>query len=216
MKHVVYLLIVLITWSHDTKAQVFSRKISKDQEVAPKAILVQLPTHQRKINALSKSQRDAKRLKAIQEDRDSIIAKIVADFTDNFNFCPVYYFADTNSNLVKEKKWNDVILNSSLQPLQNFVPTDEYTVLIYSRDVAFNGDEDDVPVVNNSSKRRWIAFDENLVPLKTPLPTGSNSTRLVKPKNAERYTYISKIFDIYYRPAAGNYNMKLHTFYGHK
>ncbi len=35
------------------------------------------------------------------------------DFTDNFTFCPVYYFIDTNINLVKNRKFEDCLFDAT-------------------------------------------------------------------------------------------------------
>ena len=81
----------------------------------PKALLVQIFTHRRLKEYYTNTQQ-TKRLQTFAEDIERYKAAMVADFNDNFKFCPVYYFYDTCAEKVKQGQFDGVLLDGNLKP----------------------------------------------------------------------------------------------------
>ena len=84
----------------------------------PRAILVQLSSEQNRINALTKARR-IKELLTIKADAANIITKTIADFDAHLNFCPVYYYIDTNIDLIKNRQFSGVLFTVDGKPATN-------------------------------------------------------------------------------------------------
>lgn len=201
-------------------AQIIARKHAKPGEKAPKALLVQLNTNQRKVDYFSKT-KNKKSLKQVYIDTDSVMSKMIQDFTDNFSYCPVYYYIDTNAELVKQQKFTGILLDKNLHPVQNppLSPADEYFIALYGMPSLPNRQSNEGDVYNtdytNARDRRLVVMDKNMNVLQKPLPNGSNNVfggRMKEP--ASTYKYASPKFDLYYRPVAKHYSAKLRDFYG--
>ncbi len=78
-----------------------------------KAILVKLPTYAKRM-AYYKDQHNIEKMLQLQRDVDSIDKYIIADFTENFTYGPVYYFYDTSFEQVKERQLDGALLNTDL------------------------------------------------------------------------------------------------------
>ena len=86
----------------------------------PKAILVQLRSEKKKINYFEKAG-NHKEAAQVREDVQGVNNAMISDFTDNFKFCPFYFFVDTNIELIKAKKFDGVLLNSDMKPASDLV-----------------------------------------------------------------------------------------------
>lgn len=78
----------------------------------PKAILVQLKTEQRKINALESNDND-QRKEQIKNDIARVQQVMINDFRDNFSYCPVYYFYDSDLEKVKAHNLQGVLMDET-------------------------------------------------------------------------------------------------------
>lgn len=217
----VRLLVFVLLISSEAQAQLFSRNHAKKNEPAPKAILVQLPTYQRRTEALEKTNNTA-RLEQLKKDRDSFTARIIMDFDDNFNYCPVYFFYDKDLDKIINNNLDGILFNNRLEPVKNPVisATDtNFFIVMFGRPVITSEYENGVQVMSAnqsaSDKQALQVFDHNYRKLKNPLPNGSNNAWGGRSKKSrEHYKYASPVFDIYYIPYVAQYNAKLHTFYG--
>lgn len=199
----------------DAAAQLLMRKHARKHEAPPKAILVQLPTYERRIAYFEKNNNKAS-LEILKRDADSMAKKMVADFTDNFNYCPVYFFYDNNIEKVKTRKFENVLLDNQLQQVSITVlsATDSNYVIATFGNVVHSGNGGDEHALA-SSKHRLQIFDHQYRIVKKPLPDGTNNVWGGKfKKDPESYKYESPKFDIYYTPYVAHYNGKLHVFYG--
>ena len=99
----------------------------------PKAILVQLRSEHNRIEALTKARR-YKELELVEEDAAKIRKKEIADFKDHLAFCPVYYYVDTNADLITNKKFSGILFNADSTLATNTGLTEaskDYLVVYY-------------------------------------------------------------------------------------
>lgn len=196
------------------------RKHARSSEKAPKAILVQLPTYQRRITYLQKAGDDAK-LKQVKIDADSMQAKMALDFSDNLNYCPVYFFYDKDIDKIKSRQFNGVLFDKSMQAVNNPVisATDSnYFIVqfgvVYVQDNKKSEGSMSAGQNVNSDKHRLQVYNRDFKQLKKPLPMGTNNVWARSKREPGAYKYQSPRFDIYYNPYAAHFNAKLHVFYG--
>ncbi len=88
----------------------------------PKALLVQIFTRKRLTEYYTKSGQ-TKKLEALKQDIEGVKNAMVADFTDNYTYSPVYFFYDTNAEAIRNKQFSGVLLDKDLQPVKNIVLT---------------------------------------------------------------------------------------------
>ncbi len=69
----------------------------------PSVVLVQLRAEKNRINALTKA-RKFKDLEIFKQDVTGVMIATIKDFKEHFNYCPVYYFIDTNTDAILEQK----------------------------------------------------------------------------------------------------------------
>lgn len=212
----------LVTALHEpANAQIFKRRYARFDEKPPKMILVQIFTYQRRIEYYSKLRKTDK-IRQIQVDAENMTKKIIMDFTDNFSFCPVYYYMDTNAHLVQEKKYDGVLLDNNLQPV-HVTPDKTTQIILFGYPIAMAGDLKssktnndiyDSDYVVGEGKQRLVVYDINFKKIARPLPNGSNNIYGGKMEKApEEYMYKSPAFDIYYKPYAKHLNEKMLLFY---
>lgn len=90
----------------------------------PKAVLVQLSSEQNRIITLKKTKRYAD-LERFEKEAEIVRNATIADFKDNFKFCPVYFYIDTNIQKVKDCQYEGVLLNSDLSVATSTTLTDD-------------------------------------------------------------------------------------------
>ncbi len=102
----------------DTYAQMFPQRARKGTP-RPKALVVTLLTRgsqrehlQRMFPAL---------LPEFEKDTREVNKRIVKDFSRNFRFCPVYFIVDTNLNKFAAGDWQNILFDSSWQPITKAV-----------------------------------------------------------------------------------------------
>lgn len=193
-----------------TSAQIFKRKYAKKEEKAPSMILVQLPRYENRMEFLTKSAQTAK-AEQIRRDADSISAKMILDFTDNFNFCPVYYYYDNNAGKIKDGQYEGVVFDKNLQPVNANVITKNHVIALFGYNI--QADSGYAGQTVNSEKLRLQILDPNLKRLQRPLPNGTNNVWARSKQDITAYQYESPMFNIYYHPYVAQYNAKLHVFY---
>lgn len=184
----------------------------------PTAVLVQLSSEQNRINALLKAKRynDLERFK---KEAEHVRTATVADFNDNFKFCPVYFYIDTNIQKVKDGQFEGVLLNSDLSVATNITltPTSQSHALVYYGFPQWQ-----------TKKGKWDTtksnFGEGGKPYGRALVINDYQLRqiyylywldgdffnlkfLVRKKN--KYKYHSKKFDLEYNPFAAEFDRKL-------
>jgi hypothetical protein len=181
----------------------------------PRALLVQLKTEQNRIKAITAAG-DMKAVEAVQNDAKGVSTAMINDFTDNFDYCPVYYFLDINMDQVKSRSFKGVLMNADGSTVDQPVISDtskNYFVVFYgypesqstpiktASDQANTGQEMHRGLVVNNYKLQQVAFFNKAGYLNFLIGIG---------KNDKKYRYTSERFDIEYLPSAKQLNEKLH------
>jgi hypothetical protein len=97
----------------------------------PSAVLLQLPTEHNRIAALKKARRYDD-LASVEHDAAEVIQRIRLDFANNFSRCPVFYFVDTNSELVKDRRFEGILFDKDGIQVHNVIaPGDSNYVIAY-------------------------------------------------------------------------------------
>src|SRR5579872_5967407 len=103
----------------------------------PSAVLVQLRSEHNRIEALKKA-RMYKELAEVEQDAKEVQSRMIMDFQVNFKYCPVYYFMDTDADLIKEKIFDGILKNADGSPAKNLVidkSSDNYVIVFYGYSV---------------------------------------------------------------------------------
>ena len=88
-----------------------SAKNKKEVPGKPDFILVQLRSETSRINGAIKTKR-ADLLEVIKKDGAAIASAMMNDFKDNFKFCPVYFYMDTNMYKVINKQFDGILMDA--------------------------------------------------------------------------------------------------------
>jgi len=194
------------------QAQLFKKRL-KDEN-PPKAILVQLNTESNKINYFLNHNKpeEADRIKN-EAAKISIAAR--NDFKAHFSFCPVYFFADTNYNLIKARKFNGVLLNSDGSIAHDIAITSNDTCYYIA---IFGHAQSEVRPTHTNNKveqdptyllgRGLVILDyrfEQLPPTEFHYVYKMDYYDLFA-KPDPRYSYKSKKYDMEYYPSANRLN----------
>ena len=122
MKQIIFSLLLL--------PAIYSTATAQDRMV----LLVQLNTEQSKIGYFLKTGRKADAEK-IKRETMKMNKKMISDFTDHFTFCPVYYYVDTNVDLIKSKNFDKILLDAKGMPIANPVAIgSNYLIALYGID----------------------------------------------------------------------------------
>lgn len=100
----------------------------------PWVVLVQLRSENNRITALTKARR-YKEVEEVKKDAKEVASKMRMDFHDNFDYCSVYFFMDTNADLIKKKKFDGILQNENgevvpLPPILDTI-TENYLIVYY-------------------------------------------------------------------------------------
>ena len=227
-----YLLLVLLaflTAAPSVDAQIFQRRRATEYERPPNALLVMLPTATRKLEVLHRMG-DEVRAQSLRQDVAEIQRKMVADFRENFSFCPVYFFYDTASSAIRNGDFAAYLQDTALQP----VPSSAYEALAdgehliaffgyRSRDVASRsrrGDMEYFEMYDGDTEamiQQLVLLDSKMEQLVRPLPrTVANRFPGIKTRNKRpsyHYRHYAKYFDMQYKPSASRADAVLSNFY---
>lgn len=193
-------------------AQAFRRRQALPEEQPPKAILLQLNT------GYSRLKRGGRQefLRELVKDMKIANERMILDFEDNFSFCPVYYFYDSNLHYITNGEFFGYLMDAKGQLLDTRVIPEGDTsfFIVHFGYMMSEGSQDlDLPL----TQKMLIASNHKGQMLPSPLPNTSLpvDTRKYKTKKFKsEYRYNSKVTDIYYRPRALHYSILLKQFYG--
>jgi hypothetical protein len=216
-------IIIFVLHSQHANSQVFQRKRKRSDEPAPKAMLVEIRTHQRK-QVYYLQHRFTEKQEQLLIDIDSVRDRLAMDFNDNFSYCPVYFFVDTNRSKILAGTLEGMLLNSNLAPATEIAlqPSDHYQIVYFgypisspepqanTQDIFATGD-----VNTRSNRQQLVVLDKHGKAVRKPLPNGASSARgATLKRDVKAYRYRSPMHEVYYVPYAGNLNLKLYSFYG--
>ncbi|WP_276133841.1 hypothetical protein [Polluticoccus soli] len=220
IKHL--LLLAFLAGSFSASAQRPWRVKQRYRASPPKAIFVQLFTYPRRVAFYKKTKRTEDLIK-FQREAHNAAMQIVKDFNENFDYCPVYYYYDTNARFIMDKKFTGHILNKDLTPATDLIvkPNDtNYLIvmnaLMMSEDFLPGRKGEDIDIFSasdnvNSAKPRIVVYDHKFRQLprntvRTPKGTGER-------KSAKRYTYKSHSFNLSYTGKAATLNSNFYSFF---
>lgn len=177
----------------------------------PVAVLVQLRSEQNRVSAMKKA-RDTKSLQEVQNDANEVIRRIHLDFHNNFDYCPVYYYIDTNTDLIKAKKFDGILLNEDgsvvAHPIINSSSND-YVIAYYGYPLSQAKYQSKLTDSTRYSYDPQTPYGKGLVILNDSFQQltyfyklGYDEIMFGKPAELKRYYYRSKHFDIEYYPFA--------------
>ena len=162
---------------------------------AVKAIIIQINSEQNKLRYLQKAG-NSKDAQNIADEAMEARKKMITDFNDNFSYCPVYYYIDTNADLVKNKQFKNVLLNPDGLPVKDPLISSsdsDYLIIRY-------GYPDENTSVRNV--KDLVIYTDKFTP-------SFRVHRHEPDKTTRKYVFISRKYDIDYYPAAKELNQKL-------
>ncbi len=209
----VYRYLILVALALQSVLQVTAQTAT--EEKSPSAVLVQLPSERNRLEAFQKHKYNVPN--TVAEERDKIFAVTIADFRDHFDYCPVYYFMDTNVDAVINKQFNGVLLDTNLKPAQNIIinsSSSKYLVVYYGRPLAMYADENVIKDSATEITRQPITYGEGLVICNSKLQQLTYFYKLwydeawyklrkdATLRSSHKYDYASKQFKMEYFPFA--------------
>lgn len=90
----------------------------KNKFYLPDAIFVQLKSEQRKINSLNNTGNTQDAI-LIAKDAAKVRQAMINDFSNNFHYCPVYYFLDTNLEKIVNGTFSGVLMDKDGTPISS-------------------------------------------------------------------------------------------------
>ncbi len=212
--------IVLVCFAMPCKTQFFKRMHARHNEHPPKAILVELPTETNRVAYFIKKGKRNK-VQYLLDANKKVRRVMIADFADNFTFCPVYFFNDSSIELVKDKKLVGVLLDKKMQPATNIILSTadtDYFIVYYGTETA-----EDVPEnakydpyntsYTGSTIPNLVAMSYNYKKLAYGLPDRTRYNHFSQNMFVPKYSYELKEFDISYNPLAYYYSRTLEKYY---
>ena len=183
----------------------------------PKAVLVMLFTETNRREALIKARR-YQDTAILNKDMLAVRSATVRDFTDNFKFCPVYFFNDLDLDAVVDKKF-DVLMDNTLNPARNVSIADTNFLIVYYGFPGWQSRERRMEVTTladvGSKPNGWGLVLNNHEMKQVGYTYWLRNILSAKKKGKLRgYKYISPKFDIEYFPLATDLNGKLHKYAG--
>lgn len=182
----------------------------------PRAVLVMLSTETNRYKALINAGRKDD-VETLMKDREFIHKFTIADFNNHFNFCPVYFFYDTELESVKNQQFAGVLFKADSTMAPTDAITDTNFLIVYygfptwqtgrntmqvTSQSTVGGKPNGWGLVLNNHEMKQVGYTYWLrlpVRLKTSL---------------KNFVYESKKFDLEYMPMASDLNSKLYVYSG--
>lgn len=193
-------------------AQMVRRTKALPNEPAPKAVLVEIFTGYKRLDRtqdnLTKPELESALKKATQ--------KMKMDFEDNFKYCPVYYFYDSNIVAIQNGEIVEHIMDKNGNKVENpVIQNGDTTVLLLYYGVLIP--DESTPFDMHVSKKMLIALDYkgDILPYPLPRTPGPATYKNFKSKKFNVfYRYSNTRTDTHYRACALRYSQLLKSFYG--
>lgn len=212
MARIFTFLFLLLCFSESVQAQMIRRKKAYAHEKPPKAVLVELFTAYKRLGRTQDSLSKPELVDALRKFNQ----KMVMDFEDNFKYCPVYYFYDSNIVAIQNGQINDFLLDGKLKKVTESVIEDGDTTVFLLYYGILVPDES-TPFDSHVTQKMLVALDYKGDLLDFPLPRTAQpaSYKTFKSKKLNFfYKYTNKRTNTYYRVCAKRYSQTLLDFYG--
>lgn len=204
--------LLLIVHAFGSSAQWSRRKTALPSEKAPKAVLVELFTGYKRLDRTQ----DSLTKPELQDALKKANQKMMMDFEDNFKYCPVYYFYDSNIVALQNGQILDFLMDDKGRKIENPVLQDGDTSIFLLYYGILVPDES-TPFDAHVSKKMLVALDYkgDLLPFPLPRTPGPATYKNFKSKKFNVfYKYSNTRTDTHYRACAKRYSHLLHDFYG--
>lgn len=193
---------------------VFAKKKDKDKgnysRVPPKYILVQLSTETNRKNALMKAGRTAD-LEVLKKDAAAVMALTRKDFKENFNYCPIYFFYDTDNQAILNRQF-DVLMDGELKKAENVSITDTNYLIVYFGFPQWQTKERKLETTKHADMGGQ-PYGDALVFCNYQMKQVGYTYELrgffIFPGKITPYNYESKFFRIGYRPVANDFDKRM-------
>ena len=221
---------------HSYAQDTLSNKHDSSVNNFPKAVLVQLRSEHNRIAAATKAG-GYKDVAEIKKDALAIQNAMINDFHDHFTNCPVYYYMDTNADLIQKKIFKGILLNAGLVPVEDLPLSDtdtNYLVVYYGYPTRQSATRQVVPsttrgrvyidppgirkIITDTMNYRYnsggpqgiglIVMNDEFLQVNYFYKFGYDELALNR-HVSKKYRYSSKHFQMEYYPFAGLFNTKL-------
>lgn len=220
MKQVISYLLTTITLLAATQVTVYGGGRKKGAGTKASVVLVQLSTEHNRIEALCQQKKYAA-AKEVAADAEKVITVMLKDFRDNFTYCPVYYYLDTNVNKIKARQFDGILLDTNLNTVAN-VPlhkdSKDYQVIFYGKPAVQSKrskvQRDTTKYLYNSGEpfgRGLVVLNYKFQQLRYFYKLDYSDLFLGKRK--KQYYYSSKHYDIEYASLVPELNKKIPLVY---
>lgn len=176
-----------------------------------KVLLVMLFSEENRMEALIKAGRYSDTAQ-LRKDMVAVRNATIRDFTDHFNYCPVYFYMDGNFDAVMNKQFQGVLLDNNLQTANVSISDTNFLIVYYGfpgwqshkgrMEVTTQTDVGGKPngwgLIVNNHEMRQVAYTYWL-----------QGINLKKRGKMYGYKYVSAKFDIEYYPLALELDTKL-------
>jgi len=193
----IFIFLLLIASSNLSKAS----PSDSTRRKFPRILLLQLSAEQNRIAALTKAN-NQKQLEEVKNDAQRVRKVMINDFQDHFDFCPVYYFIDTNVEAIKNKQFDGILLNADGSKATD-VPlnrnSSDYLIAFYG----FPVEKTKIDTATNTASSlpgRGIVFLNSKYKQVGYFIEGDYTSLGVGQR--DKYAYLSDHFDIQYLPYA--------------
>ena len=184
---------------------------SREENEAPRVILVQLRTEQNRQREL-KNHHQSSLLEILKKDIAGLNEAVINDFKDHLAYCPVYYYVDTNYEKIKSKHFEGILLDASGEPVKDPVinsSSTNYLVAMWGHPVmqsVFESSAKDTSVYHGDyglpmASRGLILHNDKLIQIAYYYKLDWDASYIRK-HFAKKYQYKSKKFDFDYAPCA--------------
>lgn len=211
MKIVSIVLFVILCYTN-AFAQLTRRKKALPSEKAPKALLLELFTGYKRMDRTQ----DSLTKPELQDALRRANQKMIMDFEDNFKYCPVYYFYDSNIVAIQNGQITDFLMDEKGNKIEDpVVQNGDTTIFLLYYGILVP--DESTPFDAHVSKKMLVALDYkgDLLPFPLPRTPGPASYKNFKSKKFNVfYKYSNSRTDTHYRACAKRYSHLLGDFYG--
>lgn len=222
-------LVILLLWTNIGYSQIF--KTYKPYPT-PSVIMIKLPTYSKRIKVYENA-KNLKSAEQLKKDAKNIQTLLIADFKNHFTFCDFYFYYDTVSEAIAERKFVGNLFDKDMKPITTSPVAEDdttYQLVHYGYYVSEQTEVTSNPkklksredtYYTGTGRLRLVALNYKFGRLPDPVPNGTyyspsptfypNKRKKNRVKNAT--VYKSKKFDLYYGPAANNLSYEMDRYY---
>lgn len=202
MKYLFLLTILCTNWAPAGAQQ-------QERNRFPKAILVQLSSECNRLRQLEKAGAYTE-AEQVRKDARIVAEKMRMDFKDNFRMYPVYFYADTNYEQIKAGNFTDVLMDVDgdlMERTELDSGSTDFFIIYYGypkftkrkprRIKAGSAEAQSF----DSPTGKYLVICNSKLEQMTYVHTGANSIMDQVAPEDKKYKYVSRRYDISYRPA---------------